>query len=402
VEVTVAPIFGDAGGVAKTIEVCRDVTAQKRAEKAQKDLLRRLQAIMDTVRAAIFLKDADMRYVAVNEPYYELLPQGIDDVTGLCDRDMFPERPAARFEKEDCEVLETGEPLEKEDRVRLRSGRGAHMAVSLSPVLDGDGQTVGLVGIAYDISEQKRVEAALSRSNQELEQFAYVASHDLQEPLRMVSSYCQLISRRYQGQLDEDADEFIHYAVDGASRMQRLIEDLLQYSRVNTRGKPPEPTEADDVLTGVLADLGVHIEEAGPEVTHDPLPQVMADPVQLGRLFQNLVSNAIKYRGEDPPRIHIGAARQNGQWRFSVQDNGAGIDPQFHDRVFVIFQRLQARDETSGTGIGLAVCKRIVERHGGRIWVESAEGKGSTFYFTIPAHEQNEEAEEYDYASAGA
>lgn len=401
VEATGKPVVED-GRVASIQAVLRDITERKRAEEAQKELLQRLQAIMDNVRATIFLKDAKMRYIAVNEPYYELLPQGVDDVTGLCDRDMFPERLAAGFEEEDRKVLETGEPLEKEDRVRLRSGRGAHMAVSLSPVLDGDGRAVGLVGIAYDISEQKRVEAALARSNQELEQFAYVASHDLQEPLRMVSSYCQLLARRYQGQLDEDADEFIHYAVDGASRMQRLIEDLLQYSRVNTRGKPPEPTEADDVLTGVLADLEMHIEETGAEVTHDPLPQVMADPVQLGRLFQNLVSNAIKYRSEDPPRIHIGAARQNGQWRFSVQDNGLGIDPQFHDRVFVIFQRLQARDETGGTGIGLAVCKRIVERHGGRIWVESAEGKGSTFYFTIPAHEQNEEAEEYDYASAGA
>jgi light-regulated signal transduction histidine kinase (bacteriophytochrome) len=261
---------------------------------------------------------------------------------------------------------------------------------------------LGTLGVARDITERKRAEqklkqtmAELTRSNQELEQFAYVASHDLQEPLRMVASYVQLLARRYQGKLDPDADEFIAYAVDGATRMQALINDLLAYSRVGTRGKPFEPTDCETVLDQALANLQVAIEESGAAVTHDPLPTVIADATQLTQLFQNLIGNAVKFRGEQPPRIHISAHRQSAienresnEWTFSVQDNGIGIDPEYHDRIFMIFQRLHTREEYPGTGIGLAVCKKIVERHNGRIWVESQPGKGSTFYFTIPTIER--------------
>ncbi|MBK8379537.1 MAG: hypothetical protein IPL14_16905 [Nitrospira sp.] len=223
----------------------------------------------------------------------------------------------------------------------------------------------------------------LGRSNADLQQFAYVASHDLQEPLRMVSSYTQLIARRYKGKLDADADEFIAFAVDGANRMQRLILDLLAYSRVNTAGRQFEPTAMETVLKAALNNLTDAVKESQAIITHDPLPAVMGDDKQLAQLFQNLLSNAVKFGGAQPPRIHISAKQTDGEWLFSVRDHGIGLDPQYADRIFVIFQRLHTRAEYPGTGIGLAICKKIVERHGGRIWVESELGKGATFYFTL-------------------
>jgi signal transduction histidine kinase/DNA-binding LacI/PurR family transcriptional regulator len=225
----------------------------------------------------------------------------------------------------------------------------------------------------------------LARSNAELEQFAYIASHDLQEPLRMVKSYLQLIERRYKGQLDKDTDDFINFAVDGAERMRVLINDLLEYSRVTTRGKPFAPTACAIILDHVLANLKIAIEESGAVVTHDELPTVMADETQLARLLQNLVGNAIKFRKrETRPEIHVSTEHSDGEWTFSVRDNGIGIAPEHFERIFMIFKRLHSQEEYEGTGIGLAVCKKIVERHEGRIWVESALDQGSTFYFTIP------------------
>jgi light-regulated signal transduction histidine kinase (bacteriophytochrome) len=200
----------------------------------------------------------------------------------------------------------------------------------------------------------------------------------------MVASYVQLLERRYKGKLDADADDFIGYAVGGVDRMQRMINDLLAYSRVGTRGGRFEPTDSAAILEQATANLQTAIEESEAVITHDPLPMVMADAAQLVQLFQNLVSNAIKFRGEDPPRIHISAEQKGDEWLFAVSDNGIGIEPQYTDRIFVIFQRLHADKEYMGTGIGLAICKRIVERHGGRIWVESQVGEGSTFYFTMP------------------
>jgi light-regulated signal transduction histidine kinase (bacteriophytochrome) len=253
---------------------------------------------------------------------------------------------------------------------------------------------VAIQNIASDITERRRAAektktllAELDRSNKELEQFAYVASHDLQEPLRMVSSYTQLLARRYQGRLDSNADEFIAFAVDGAARMQRLINDLLAYSRVSTRGKEFEVTDCNTACELALANLRTAIDESGAVVTRGLLPTVMADRLQFGQLFQNLIGNAIKYHSDKPPTVHISAEQKGNEWVFSIRDNGIGIDPQYANRIFVIFQRLHTREEYPGTGIGLAICKKIVERHAGRIWVESQLGNGATFCFTIPIGE---------------
>ncbi len=224
----------------------------------------------------------------------------------------------------------------------------------------------------------------LMRSNRDLEQFAYIASHDLQEPLRAVAGFTTLLEQRYQDKLDEKADSYIRFIVDGVSRMQALINGLLEYSRVNTRGGVPEPVPADRALQEALANLRTAIEQSGAVVTVTPLPTVRADLAQLTHVFQNLIENALKFRSERRPEIEIGARPEDGFWRFWTRDNGIGIDPRYADRIFLIFQRLHTRDKYPGTGIGLAICKRIIERHGGKIWVESQPGQGSTFYFTLP------------------
>jgi signal transduction histidine kinase len=231
--------------------------------------------------------------------------------------------------------------------------------------------------------ELLRYSGELKRSNEELQHFAYVASHDLQEPLRMISSYLQLIERRYRGKLDKDADEFIAYAVDGANRLQTMINALLEYSRIDRSGKPFEPVNFENILECAILNLELVIKENKATITHDPLPTVMADSSQLLQVFQNLISNAIKFHGEEPPRIHISAKRKENEWVFSIRDNGIGIEPEYVKQLFTIFKRLHGR-EHPGIGLGLSICKKIVNRHDGQIWLESEPGKGSTFYFTLP------------------
>ena len=262
------------------------------------------------------------------------------------------------------------------------------------PVHDHSGKVLGVCGSNRDITVQKRAEEALKekteelvRSNAELEQFAYVASHDLQTPLRAISGYLNLLSRRYEGRLDPEANRFIQRTNQSVQRMQRLINDLLTYSRVSTRGNPFQPTDCNTVLKEVLDTLQPSIEETGAVITCHSLPTVSGDSGQLAQLFQNLVDNAIKFRGEKAPQINIDAERSDGNWLFSVRDNGIGIDPKYAERIFLIFQRLHTLDKYPGTGIGLSICKKIVERHGGRIWVDSQEAEGSTFRFIIPDRE---------------
>lgn len=281
---------------------------------------------------------------------------------------------------------------EVETRIHRKDGTEFPAAVTLSSVRSDADMITHHVLEFSDITEFCRAREELvrrteelSRSNRELEQFAYVASHDLQEPLRMVASYTQLIAQRYRGKLDNDADEFIHYASDGAIRMQAIINDLLTLSRVSTRNTAFSRVDARQALDKALANLRLVIGEAGATVACDPLPALNADESQITQLFQNLIGNAIKFRSDAPLRVGIGAEQKNGEWVFHVRDNGIGIAPEHFERIFLIFQRLHTQKEFPGTGIGLAICRKVVERHGGRIWVESEQGKGATFYFTIPS-----------------
>ncbi len=268
---------------------------------------------------------------------------------------------------------------------RRKDGSDFPIELMLSPLASPEG--ILITAAIRDISARKAAEAharELNRSNEELEQFAYIASHDLQEPLRMVTSYTQLLSKRYKGRLDADADEFIAFAVDGATRMQRLIQDLLAYSHVGTKGIELRDISSEDSLREALFNLRGSIGQSGAIVTHSPLPAVLADDRQLVQLFQNLVGNAIKYQNSDIPTVHVSAVEETGgRWEFAVKDNGFGIDAQYFEKIFGMFQRLHRRDEFAGTGIGLAICKKIVARHGGSISVESAPGHGSTFRFSL-------------------
>jgi PAS domain S-box-containing protein len=271
-----------------------------------------------------------------------------------------------------------------------KDGSEFPVEIMVSPVENATG--VLMTTAIRDITIRKKFEEQLAqtavelkRSNEELQQFASVASHDLQEPLRVVASYTQLLAKRYKGQLDAEADEFIGYAVDGCTRMQGLIQDLLTYSRAGTKGKALREISGEKILKEVLTNLGTTIVESGATVTHDSLPTITTDDTQLVQVFQNLVGNAIKYRSAATPHVHVSAAKNGGnEWIFSVRDNGLGIDPKYFERIFILFQRLHGRQDYEGTGIGLAICKKIVERLGGRIWVESQLENGSTFYFALP------------------
>ena len=292
-----------------------------------------------------------------------------------------------------------GEP-EAEALMRFAGpGDERWLIVRATTLHDEDGTLANVILSLHDITERRQAEELrrvadnLTRSNTALQEFAYVASHDLQEPLRMIASYTQLLQRRYAGRLDADADDFIGYAVDGAMRMKQLIQDLLKYSRVETQAGSLETVDCARIVEHVRADLRVAIEEADARLEVGPLPVLLGDPTQLRQVFQNLIGNAIKFRGERPPVVRVCAERQGAEYLFTVADNGIGIDPQYAERIFVVFQRLHTREAYPGTGIGLALCKKIVERHGGRIWLESHEGAGACFHFALPALSEEQVAE---------
>jgi PAS domain S-box-containing protein len=378
---SISPIRNGTGNTTHYLKVAEDVTARREMEEALRHSEQRYRTVFDHAGDAIFVHDMEGQFLDVNQIACQRLGYSRDELLEMSPTDItVPD--IEQLQKVDQMVFETAQ-------VR-RDGTSFPVEIN-SRYIEYDGQPA-ILSIARDITTRKAIEqkieryaADLERSNQELEQFAYVVSHDLQEPLRMVKSYMELLERRYREQLDEKANMFIDYAVDGAQRMQEMIKGMLDLSRIGTRGNPLAPTDVEAILDRTLNVLGRTIEETGAEVTHEPLPTVMADKAQLAQVFQNLVANGIKFRREDvPPRVHISAERADGAWLFSVEDNGIGIDPKQSDRIFQVFQRLHTQEEYEGTGIGLALCKRIVERHSGRIWVESKPGEGSTFKFTIP------------------
>jgi signal transduction histidine kinase len=390
------------------VTVYRDETERKQMEEALRESEQELKTVLEGSPIPTFVINRDHIVQYWNKALEELSGTRAHNVTGTKEhwKALYNEERATLV---DLLVDERFSELPKWYSGKFHESQiitGAYEAIDFFPNLgvegkwlrstasilrNSKGHIVGAIETLEDITDRKNAEDSLhertedlERSNEELEKFAYVASHDLQEPLRMVSSYMQLLSRRYGGKIDADADEFIGFAVDGAKRMQILINDLLTYSRIGTRGREFEPVPCEEVLGLALVNLLTVIEETGSVVTHDELPTVLADKTQLVQLFQNLISNAIKFRSNEQPRVHVHADHKENEWIFSIKDNGIGIDPRYEDRIFEVFQRLHGRGQYSGTGIGLAICKKIVERHGGSIRVQSEEGTGATFYFSLP------------------
>jgi PAS domain S-box-containing protein len=362
------------------------------SKKALADANSFLEAVVENIPNMIFVKDAkELRFVRFNKAGEELLGWPRTALIGKNDYDFFPREEADFFTTKDRQVLEGSGVLDiPEEVIQTAHGR-RWLHTRKVPVVDAEGQPMFLLGISEDITEKRhsreeltRLNQELERSNRELQQFAYVASHDLQEPLRTISSYLQLIQRRYRGRLDAEADEFIDFAVEGAHRLQALIEGLLAFSRAGTRDLERAPVDLGRVLTHVRRDLQVALDRAGAILTVGDLPTVNADATQMTQLFQNLVGNALKFRGEASPVISVQAVREGEAWVITVRDNGIGIAPEFHERIFGIFQRLHSMNQYPGSGIGLAICRRIVERHGGAVRVESTAGQGSAFIVTLP------------------
>src|SRR5271170_1472707 len=391
IEIMLSPL-DSAEGILVTAAI-RDISVRKAAEKHLAQMEGRYRGLLEAAPDAMVVVNSGGDLVLLNVQAEKQFGYRRDELVGQKVSNIVPEGFAERLvadalrSTEDALAQQIGTGIEL--IARRKNGSEFPIEIMLSPLESAEGVLV--TAAIRDITTRKVAEAhllykveELNRSNEELGQFAYIASHDLQEPLRMVASYTQLLARRYKGRLDSDADEFITFAVDGANRMQRLIQDLLAYSRVGTKGKDLLETSSEEALERSLVNLRGAIADSGALVTHDPLPAVLADEMQLVQLFQNLVGNAIKYQKAGVPKIHISASKNGGsKWTFSVKDNGLGIDPQYFERIFVMFQRLHKREEFAGTGIGLAICKKIVERHGGEISVESQPGQGSTFLFGL-------------------
>ena len=396
IELMLSPLES-AEGIQVTAAI-RDISVRKDAEKNLAQMEGRYRGLLEAAPDAMVVVNQGGEIVLLNLQAekqfgyrrHELLRQKVTNIIpeGFAERLIADGLRSA----EDALAQQIGTGIELTGR--RKDGTEFPIEIMLSPLESAEG--IQVTAAIRDITTRKKAEAQLlqkmeelNRSNEELGQFAYIASHDLQEPLRMVASYTQLLSRRYKGKLDSDADDFIAFAVDGASRMQRLIKDLLAYSRAGTKGTDLLRTSSEGALQQALVNLRGAIEESGALVTHDRLPSVQADEMQLIQLFQNLVGNAIKYQRPGVPRVHVSAAKGGEKrWIFLVQDNGLGIDSQYFEKIFGVFQRLHKREEFAGTGIGLAICKKIVERHGGSISVQSQLGQGSTFRFDLPEGEE--------------
>jgi PAS domain S-box-containing protein len=393
IEIMLSPLESTEG-ILVTAAI-RDISVRKAAEKHLGQMEGRYRGLLEAAPDAMVVVNEGGDIVLLNVQAEKQFGYHRDELVGQKVKNIIPKGFAERLIADGTRTAAEALAQQIGTGIELnglrKDGSEFPIEIMLSPLESTEGILV--TAAIRDITTRKKTDAhvlELNRSNEELGQFAYVASHDLQEPLRMVASFTELLARRYKGKLDSDADEFIGFAVDGARRMQRLIQDLLAYSRVATKGNDPVHTSSEEALRRAMMNLRAAIEESGALVTHDPLPTVMADERQLVQVFQNLIGNAVKYQNPGVPRIHISAARNaDKKWTFSVRDNGLGIDPQYFEKIFVIFQRLHKREEFSGTGIGLAICKRIVERHGGTISVESQLGHGSTFSFALAGSEGN-------------
>jgi PAS domain S-box-containing protein len=378
-----------------------------------------LEALMMNIPDAIYFKDTKSRFIRNSKAHIKkwFKQSNPDEVVGKTDFDFFSYEHAKRAYNDEKNIIKTGRPLEAfEEKETWPDGHITWVSTSKMPLYDLNGNIIGTFGLSQDITQRKQTEeklqntarkleqsnrkllktnrdlhkakdlltktnTELNHSNHELEQFAYMASHDLQEPLRMIGAFAGLLERKIGDTLDEEGKEFFFYLTDGAKRMQELINDLLQFSRISTQVRPFTKTDLNEVLARTVDTLQIQIKERRARITHDRLPVIWCDEIQYERVFQNLIVNAIKYCIKEP-HIHISATQKNKCWLISVHDNGIGIAPQFREKIFGLFQRLHRRDEYSGTGIGLAICKKIIEKHGGKIWVESEAGRGSTFFFT--------------------
>ncbi|MCA9420379.1 MAG: PAS domain S-box protein [Nitrospira sp.] len=358
----------------------------------------RLASIVETTHDAIIGQTLKGQVTSWNNGAEQMFGYSPQESIGQFMTFLFPPDRIAE-EKDILEKLHGGKQIQNFETIRRRKdGQDIPVALTISPIIDRRGKVIGASKIARNISQQKELEnllavqnltlashaASLKQSNEDLEQFAYIASHDLQEPLRTIHGFTQLLAERYKEQLDDQGKEFIGFVTDGANRMQTLIQDLLKYSRIQAQELNPVTVNGEEVLNEILGHLRMVIEDTQALITHDPLPIIRTDRSHFQHLLQNLISNAIKFHGPKPPHIHLSAREDANEWLFSVRDNGIGIESEYYERIFLPFKRLHSRDKYQGTGIGLAICKKIIERRGGRIWVESKPGEGANFSFTIP------------------
>lgn len=344
----------------------------------------RLQAILDSAPTIVYVKNLEGRFDFVNRRFEQIFELTREQVNGRTDYDIFPAEQATAYRKADRAVIDKRQAIEVEEVTYRGNDKRTYVSVKF-PLIDSSNQPYALCGISTDITERKTAEEALRQYNSELEQFAFIAAHDLQEPLRTVKSYAQLLSRRYHSVLDVDGQEFLGFIVSGVERMNLLVADLQSYSEVAHHRIPERKIcDLNMTLQDTLKNMEASILETNARIVAPNLPAVVANRRQMGQLLQNLISNAIKYRGSHEPHIEISATRSSYEWTFQVKDNGVGVPEQYAEQIFGVFKRLHGRD-VPGTGVGLAICKKIVEQHRGRIWVESTPGTGSTFVFTLPA-----------------
>lgn len=367
----------------------KDITLQKQAEKIVKKTMDELSLILDSVPAAIWYKDLKNNFLRANRAALLSVGMNFSEIEGKPCKELFPLFAESRYQ-DDLEVIKSGMPkLGIIERMQDSSGEKKWVQTDKVPIKDDSGNVTGLIVIDFDITKIKLAEEALTRSNTELEQFAYVASHDLQEPLRAIYGFAQLMEIKYKGKLDKEADEYLDFIIESAVRLRKQIKELLELSRVNTSGNPFELVDCNEVLERVISYLHDMLLENDAVVTFKPLPQLFADSNQLEILFLNLIGNAVKFRREIKTCINIEAEKKDNHWVFSFCDNGIGIEERNFERIFVIFQRLHSRETYPGMGMGLSICRKIVERHNGKIWVESIPGEGSTFFFSIPVSDEN-------------